>query len=144
MPFGLKNAPAIFSIVVVVFKEFIHKFLEVCFDDWTMFGLLKKHVEALRLMLAKCRQYQISLNLKKCIFCVPFGVLLGHIVCRQGLMVDPMKIAIIVNLPPPNLVKQLRTTLGHNGYYRKFIKGYAQITAPMKKLLKRDAKFEWT
>ena len=58
-------------------------------------------------------------------------------------MVDPAKIAIIVNLQPLDLVKQLRTTLGHIGYYRKFIKGYAQITTPMEKLLKRDAKFEW-
>ena len=64
--------------------------------------------------------------------------------CRQGLMVDPAKIAIIVNLPPPTLVKQLHTTLGHTGYYRNFIKGYAQITAPMEKLLKHDAKHEWT
>ena len=103
MPFGLKNASAIFSrLVVAVFKEYTHKFLEVYFDDWTVFGLLKKHVEALRLMLAKCKQHQISLNLKKYIFCVPFGILLGHIVCRQGLMVDPSKTAIIVNLPPPN------------------------------------------
>jgi hypothetical protein len=39
--------------------------------------------------------------------------------------VDPAKIAIIVNLPPPVSVKQLRTTLGHTGYYKKFIKGYA-------------------
>ena len=59
-------------------------------------------------------------------------------------MVDPAKIAIILNLPPPNSIKQLRTTLGHTGYYRKFIKGYAKITAPMEKLLKRDAKFKWT
>ena len=59
-------------------------------------------------------------------------------------MVDPAKIAIIVNLPPPASVKQLRTTLGDTGYYRKFIKGYAQITAPMEKLLKRDVKYEWT
>ena len=56
MPFGLKNAPAIFSrVVVVVLKEYIHKFLEVYFDDWTVFRLLKKHVEPLRLMLAKCK-----------------------------------------------------------------------------------------
>ena len=55
-----------------------------------------------------------------------------------------MKIAIIVNLPPPKSVKQLRTTLGHAGYYKKFIKGYAQITAPMEKKLKKDIKFEWT
>ena len=85
-----------------------------------------------------------TLNLKKCIFCAPFGILLGHIVCKQGLMVDPAKIAIIVKFPPLKSVKQLCTTLGHTGYYRKFIKGYAQITAPMEKKLKKDIKFEWT
>ena len=95
-------------------------------------------------MLTKCRQHQISLNLKKCILCVPFGILLGHIVSRQGLMVDPAKIAIIVNLPPPNLVKQLHTTLGHIGFYIKLIKEYAKITAPMEKLLKHNVKFKWT
>ena len=83
MPFGLKNVPAMFSrVVVAVFKEYIHKFLEVYFDDWTVFGLTKDHIGDLRLMFEKCRQYQISLNLKKCIFCAPFGILLGHIVCR--------------------------------------------------------------
>ena len=63
--------------------------------------------------------------------------------CRQGLMVDPTKIAIIVNLPPTTLVKQLRTTLGHTRYYKKIIKGYVQITTPMEKLLQCDAKYEW-
>ena len=85
---------------------------------------MNKHVGALRLMLLKCREHQISLNMKKCVFCVPFGILLGHVVCKQGLMVDPTKISIIVNLPPPALVKQLRTMLGNTGYYIKFIKGY--------------------
>jgi hypothetical protein len=69
IPFGLKNAPMIFSKVVVeTFKLFIRKFLEVYLDDWTIFSLLKDHVEILRLMLDKCRQYQISLNMKKCVF----------------------------------------------------------------------------
>jgi hypothetical protein len=102
IPFGLKNAPAIFSrVVVVAFKEFIHKFLEVYLDDWTMFSLLKDHVEVLRLMLDKCRQCHISLNIKKFIFNAPFGILLGHVVYKQGMLVDPSKIASIVNLPPP-------------------------------------------
>jgi hypothetical protein len=83
MPFGLKNAPAIFSRVVVAsFKDFIHKFLEVYLDDWTMFSLLKDHVVVLRLMLERCRQCHISLNIKKCIFSTPFGILLGHVVCK--------------------------------------------------------------
>jgi hypothetical protein len=145
IPFGLNNAQTIFSRVVVeAFKEFLHKCLEAYFDDWTVFSLLKNHIECLRLMLEKCRQCRIALNLKKCIFFSPFGVLLGHIVCKQVLLVDPSKIDIIVDLPPPTSVKQLCTTLGHTGYYRKFIKGYAQITTPMEKLLKKDYHFSWT
>jgi hypothetical protein len=66
MPFGLKNAPAIFSRVVVeAFNEFLHKCLEAYFDDWTVFSLLKNHIECLRLMLDKWRKCQIDLNLKK-------------------------------------------------------------------------------
>jgi hypothetical protein len=101
MPFRLENSPAIFSRVVVeAFKEFMHKFSEAYFDDWTVFSLLKNHIECLRIMLDKCKQCQIALNLKKCILFSPFGVLLGHIVCKQGLLVYPSKIAIIVDLPP--------------------------------------------
>lgn len=101
MLFGLKNAATVFShIVVVAFRDFIHKFLEVYLDDWTVFNLLKKHMQKQRLMLDRCRELQISLNLKKCIFCTPFGVLLGHIICQQGLVVDLTKIAIIINLSP--------------------------------------------
>jgi hypothetical protein len=143
MPFRLKNAPAIFSwVVIAAFKEFIHQFLEVCLDDWTVYSLLKDHVEVLRLMLERCRQCQISINIKKFIFGTPFGILLGHIVCKHGLLVDAAKITIIVNLPPPKSVRQLRAKLGHTCYYTKFIKVYAQITTPMEKMLK-DTKFQW-
>lgn len=52
MPFGLKNSLAMFSMVAITtFKEFIHKFLEVYFDDWIVFGLVKQHIASLRLML---------------------------------------------------------------------------------------------
>ena len=75
MPFGLKNALVIFSIIVVsAFKDFIHKFLELYFDNWTMFGLVRDHIESLNMMLGRCCQYQIALNSKRCIFCAPFGV----------------------------------------------------------------------
>jgi hypothetical protein len=65
-------------------------------------------------------------------------------VCKHGLLVDPSKIAIIVDLPPPTSVKKLRTALGHTGYYRKFIKGYGQITSLMEKLLKKHCQYQWT
>jgi hypothetical protein len=59
------------------------------------------------------------------------------------LLVDPAKIAVIVNLPPPKSGHQLRETLGHTGHYNFFIKGYAQIVVPMEKLLKKGTKFQW-
>lgn len=124
MHFGIKNAPAIFSrIVVATFKKYIQKFLEVYFDEWTMFGLLKKSVVRLRLMLDTCRKYQISLNIKKRIFCVPFCIFLGHIFFKKGLMVDPEKIPIIVNLSPP------KTVLQHTGTYNILQKIYQRICA---------------
>jgi hypothetical protein len=95
-------------------------------------------------MLDKCKQCQIALNLKKYIFFSPFGVLLCHIICKPRLLVDPYKVAIIVDFPPPTSVKELHTTLGHTGYYKKFIRGYAQITAPMENFLKKDFQFGWT
>jgi len=64
-------------------------------------------------------------------------------VCKQGRLVDPAKFFVIVNLPPPKSVFQLKSTLGHRGYYRKFIMGYAQIIVPMENLLKKNNKCQW-
>jgi hypothetical protein len=125
-PFGLNNSPVVFSrVMVATFKEFIHNFLELYLDDWTVFSILKDHIEVLRLILDRFRQCHISLNLKNCIVCTLFGILLGHVVCKQGSLVDPSNISLIMDLEPPISVRQLRETLGHIGYYRKFIKGYA-------------------
>jgi hypothetical protein len=116
IPFVLKNSPSIFSReVVVAFKYFIHKFLEVYLDDWTVFILLKDHFEILILMLDKCKHLKISLNINKCIFNESFGIFLRHVVCKHGMLVNPTKIDVIVNLPPPNSMRQLRGTLYHTG-----------------------------
>jgi hypothetical protein len=102
IPFGLKNTPTIFScIVLAAFREFIHRFLEVYLDDWMIYKLLKNHVEVLGLMLDRCRKYHISLKLKKCIFFSLFGVMLGHVVCKQDILMDPANIVVIVDFPPP-------------------------------------------
>lgn len=72
MPFGLKNSPAVFSrIVVKAFQENMYKSMGVYFDDWAIFSLLKEHTKWLKMMLEICRQIQLSLNLKKCIFLTP-------------------------------------------------------------------------
>ena len=70
--------------------------------------------------------------------------MLVRVVCCDGILVNPAKITIIVDLLPPTIVNKLRATLGHTGYYRKFIKIYAEVTSPMEKLLKKDVKIQWT
>ena len=82
------------------------------------------------------------IKFKEVHFYAPFRILLGHNVCKQGLLVDPTKIVIILSLSPPTNVKMLQAILGHIRYYRNFIKGYIVITAPMEKLLKKDGAFE--
>jgi hypothetical protein len=65
-------------------------------------------------------------------------------VCKQGLLVDFAKIVVIVDLPLPTFMRQLRATLGHTWYYKKFIKGYAQIRTLMERLLKKENNFQWS
>jgi hypothetical protein len=62
-------------------------------------------------------------------------------VCKKGLLVDPSKIDIIVDPPPPTSIRQLCIALENTRYYKKFIKGYAHITTPMEKLLNNYSKF---
>lgn len=105
-------------------------------DEWTVFGLLKNHAQALRLMFEICHHLQISLNLKKCLFATPHGIFLGHIICKEGLMVDPMKVVILLNITPPQNVKEVKRFLGYISYYCKFIKYYVILVNPIEELIK--------
>ena len=102
--------------------------MAVYFDDWTIYSMLKDHCRWLRLILERCRQIQLSLNIRKCIFLTPIGILLGHIVYKEGIKVDFAKIKIILDLKPLVNPKQVRVLLGYTGYYRKFIRYYSYMT----------------
>ena len=71
------------------------------------------------------------------------GVVLGHVVSQAGIEVDLAKIEVITNLSPPRTQKEVRSFIGHAGYYRKFIKGFTKIVAPLFKLLVNDVNFIW-
>ena len=144
MPFGLKNAPIVLSrIVIKAFQEYLYKTMEVYFDDWTMYNLLKEHVKWLRLMLEHCIQIQLTLIIKKCIFDTPIGILLRHVVCKEGIKVDLAKIKVILELKPPINPKQVRAFLGHIRYCRKFIGHYLDITFSMDELIRENVPFIW-
>ena len=113
------------------------------FDDWTIYNMLKGHIKWLRLMLERYRQIQLSLNIKKYIFSTAIGIILGHVVCKEGIKVEISKIKVIINLKPPVNHKQIRIFLGQIGYYKKFIRHYSYITYPMEEFLRIDASFHW-
>jgi hypothetical protein len=63
-------------------------------------------------MLERCKKIQLSLNIKKCIFSTPIGILLGHVICKDGVKVDMEKIKIILDLKPPVNQKKIKIFLG--------------------------------
>jgi len=69
------------------------------------------------------------------------GVVLGHEISRKGIEVDKVKIEIIAKLPTPKCVKDIRSFLGHAGFYRRFIKDFSKIARPLISLLAKDVPF---
>ena len=112
---------------------------------WWLDNILhvKNHCKWLRLMLERCRQIQLALNIRKCIFVTPIGILLGHIVYKEGIKVDLEKIKIILDLKPLVNSKQVKVLLGHRGYYKKFIRYSSDMTYAWKELLREDKEFNW-
>ena len=72
------------------------------------------------------------------------GIVLGHVILIEGIQVDKAKIDLISGLPIPKSVRQIRSFLGHTGFYRHFIKDFSAISRPLSHLLMKNAPFEWS
>lgn len=146
MPFGLCNAPATFQrCMLSIFSDMVERFLEVFMDDFSVFGdSFQDCLSNLTKVLSRCEEKNLVLNWEKCHFMVRQGIVLGHIVSSKGLEVDKAKIDLISNLPTPKTVRDVRSFLGHAGFYRRFIKDFSVISRPLCNLLLKEAEFEWT
>lgn len=144
MPFGLKNAPSTFQRVMDdIFKEYLHKFCFVYLDDIIIFSKsLNEHYQHIRKVFQKLRTYNLKIQLDKCEFFKKEVEFLGHVITPSGILPNPQKIRAIENYPIPNTTKQIKAFLGLTGYYRRFIKDFSKIVAPMTKYLKKDTKFD--
>ncbi|KAM1881688.1 hypothetical protein ACFX13_003264 [Malus domestica] len=145
MPFGLCNAPATFQrCMVSIFSDFIEKIIEVFMDDFSVFGdSFDGCLENLTLILKRCVETNLVLNWEKCHFMVKQGIVLGHIVSQRGIEVDKSKIDLVRYLPSPTSVREVRSFLGHAGFYRRFIKDFSKISTPLCRLLQKDVTFDF-
>ncbi|KAM1621910.1 hypothetical protein ACFXTN_018690 [Malus domestica] len=145
MPFGLCNAPATFQrCMVSIFSDFIEKIIEVFMDDFSVFGdSFDGCLENLTLILKRCMETNLVLNWEKCHFMVKQGIVLGHIVSARGIEVDKSKIDLVRYLPSPTSVREVRSFLGHAGFYRRFIKDFSKISTPLCRLLQKEVPFEF-
>ncbi|CAM9000347.1 unnamed protein product [Rhodiola kirilowii] len=146
MSFGLCNAPDTFQRVVTsIFSDLIGSFIEVFMDDFTVHGdTFDACLDNLSTVLARCVSMNLVLNYEKCHFMVTHGVVLGHIVSHKGIEVDKAKIDLIVTLPYPSTVCDIKSFLGHAGFYRRFIKDFSKKALPLSNLLQKDIPFEFT
>ena len=145
MPFGLTNAGATFQRAMdYAFKGLIGKFIEIYQDDLTVFskdGI--SHINHIRQVFDRCREYGISLNPAKSVFGVTEWKLLGHIISKDGIKIDPERIEAIQKIPLPHNLKSFQSFLGKTNFLRRFIPNYAKIAKPIQNLLKKDVKFVW-
>ena len=87
-------------------------------DDFSVFGsTFEECLHHLSLVLVRCKEKNLILNWEKCHFMVRKGIVLRHVISKSGIEVDKAKIDMISNLPSPQSVKEIRSFLGHVGFY---------------------------
>ncbi|CAN6679400.1 unnamed protein product [Malus baccata var. baccata] len=146
MPFGLCNAPATFQrCMMSILSDYVEKIIEVFMDDFSVFGdSFDGCLHNLSLILKRCVETNLVLNWEKCHFMVKQGIVLGHIISENDIEVDKSKIDLVRHLPSPTSVREVRSFLGHAGFYRRFIKDFSKIAQPLCRLLQKEVAFEFT
>ncbi|KAI3351453.1 hypothetical protein L3Q82_020306, partial [Scortum barcoo] len=146
MPFGLTNAPAVFQAMINdVLRDMLNRFIFVYLDDILIFSRsLPEHTQHVRQVLQRLLENQLFVKAEKCEFHVSKVSFLGFIIAPGQLHPDPSKIKAVENWPTPSTRKKLQQFLGFANFYRRFIRNYSKVAAPLTCLTSTTKPFLWT
>lgn len=146
MPFGLCNAPATFQrLMQVILGDLVPKQCLIYLDDIIVHGKsVQEHNTNLRKVLQRLLQANLRLKNEKCRFLKEEVSFLGHIISAKGIRTDEAKTLAIKEYPEPKSTKQVRSFLGLASYYRRFVKNFSVVAAPLHRLTHKGRKFQWT
>ena len=127
-----------------VFHPYLDQFVIIFIDDIPVYSKsVDEHTLHLQIFLQTLRNRQLYAKFSKCEFWLNEVIFQGHVVSRDGIFVDPMKVEAIVNWEQPKNVLRIRSFLGQASYYRRFVKYFSLIVTPLTRLTRKGVKYEW-
>ena len=138
------NAGATFQQTMdITFVGKRDKFVVIYLDDLIVFSKSDEdHLIHLKQTFEKCRRFGLFLNPKKSHFAMKEGKLLGHIVSRDGIRIDPKRVEAIDIISIPRNVKEIQSFLGKINFLRRFIPNFAEIMKLIRDMLKKEQRSE--
>jgi hypothetical protein len=120
------------------FEALISKFVVVYFDDILIYSQsTEEHLKQLREVLLVLRANKLYVNLKKCTFLKDKLLFLGFIVGAEGIHLDEEKVRVIQEWPTSTTVGHVSSFHGLTTFYRRFIKNFSSIVAPITECMKK-------
>ena len=144
LPFGIASAPAVFQRTMDTILQGAEG--AACYiDDIIVTGRTPaEHLEHLEEVFKRLLRHGVHVKRQKCRFLQPSVSFLGHRIDANGIHPLDDKLQAIAQAPAPVNVQELRSFLGLINYYGKFIPNAATILAPLNRLLRKDAKWNWS